>query len=326
MITRTFVLAHLGELIAAVCLVAFPFVASDFWIGQIATKSLWLAIIAMSLIFLAGYGGMISLAQMAIAGIAGYTVGILTVTQGFDAWTAAAIGMLLAVGIGLVLGAVAARTYGIYFLMITLAYGVAVYFLANQAHELTGGLDGINGVVAPTLGELNVGARLPLYVVCAAAAALCYVLLRYVVTSTPFGLVLQGIRDNPERMEALGYRVSLHRALAFGLAASIASVGGVLSVWYNVRVSPGSIDVTRTIDILIIAVVGGMNRLSGAFAGAILLTVLSNYMSDFTARYNLVIGVIFVVIVLASPNGVMGLTQQAKHVRGRIVARFSRTA
>ncbi len=120
-------------------------------------------------------------------------------------------------------------------------------------------------------------------------AVLVFLVLRY-VSRTPFGLSLQGLRDEPSRMRALGFDVTRHRTLAFTFAALIASIGGLLSVFYNGRITPGSINLAQTIDILIIAVVGGLYRLEGAWVGALLYTVIDNYSRDYTPTIGNVLG------------------------------------
>ncbi len=101
-------------------------------------------------------------------------------------------------------------------------------------------------------------------------------LLRYVVR-TPFGLALQGVRDDPVRMSSLGYNVVLHRTLAFGFAAFVASLGGVLFVWWNGHIDPASIDLSAMIDVLVIAVIGGLYRVEAAWLGAFVFVIINNY-------------------------------------------------
>jgi branched-chain amino acid transport system permease protein len=138
---------------------------------------------------------------------------------------------------------------------------------------------------------------------------------------TPFGLAMQGIRDDPTRMRALGYNVELHRTVAFGVGAFIAALGGTLSVWFNTQISPGSISITQTIDVLIIAVVGGLYRLEGAWVGALFFALLDNYSRSWTPtvgswlgpdRFATIIGIVFLVIVLASPGGLVGIWDSLK--------------
>ncbi|HAE03184.1 MAG TPA: branched-chain amino acid ABC transporter permease, partial [Rhodospirillaceae bacterium] len=131
---------------------------------------------------------------------------------------------------------------------------------------------------------------------------------------TTFGLSLQAIRDNPRRMRALGYDVTLHRIAAYFMSGVIAGTAGVLMVWFNGRISPGSVGVDVVIDILVIAVVGGMRHPIGPFLGAIAFVLLENFAIDLIdrERFNTVIGVAFLLIVLFSPDGLLGLWNRTR--------------
>ena len=227
---------------AVVVLAVFPFITSSFFTSTVGVRSLWLGIVASSLIFLAGYGGMVSLAQTAMYGIAGFAMGSFVAADGgalhnhlfglslgdnWGAWWGAIGGIVVATLVGLFFGAVAARSYGIYFLMLTLALGVLAYYFFAQVEQLSG-FGGINSVRPPHIVGDPVTRPDPLYYTALVASAFVYVLIRYLVR-TPFGLALQGIRDDPLRMRSLGYNVALHRALAFGVGAFIAGIGGVLA-------------------------------------------------------------------------------------------------
>jgi branched-chain amino acid transport system permease protein len=306
--------------VALVLLLAAPLLMSDFYLSAVVTKALWLGIAASSLIFLAAYAGMVSLGQVALYGIAGFTLANLVDAEGgsaiaWDPWLATAGAVVVAVGIGIFFGAIASRSYGIYFLMITLALAVLTFFFFGQVTELSG-FGGINNVDLPGVVGNPVADPEPLFYIALGASVAVYAGIRYVVR-TPFGLTLQGIRDDPARMNALGYNVALHRTLAFGAGALIAAVAGVLSVWWNTRVSPGSISLAQTIDVLIIAVIGGLFRIEGAWVGAILFAILDNEVRGVALigdRFNTVVGAIFLVIVLASPGGLMGMWTWATDV------------
>ena len=159
---------------------------------------------------------------------------------------------------------------------------------------------------------------IPLFYVTLIVSVLVFVALRG-ISRTNFGLALQGVRDEPARLRALGFDVTRHRMLAFGLAAFVAAVAGVLSVWYNRRISPGSIGLAQTIDVLIIAVIGGLYRLEGAWLGALVYALIDNYSRQHTpeignvlgpSRFNTLIGLVFLIIVLASPGGLMGIWER----------------
>ena len=304
-----------------VVLVLAPAFSTTFFVSFVLTQTLWLGIAAASLIFLAAYGGMISLAQTLMYGFAGFTIGN-AVTQGgskglnlgLNPWVGVAIGIVFTTILAFILGLVASRSTGLYYLMITLTFGVIGFYFFGQVTTFSG-FGGINQIVAPGFigepGEHPVS----LYYAALGVSVFSYLLLRYVIR-TPFGLALQGIRDDPVRMSALGYNLVIHRALAFVLGGFIASLAGVLNVWWNRQIDPASIGIGEILALLIIAVIGGMNRLEGAWLGAFIYVVVNNYVRSVPLvdrigitedRFNTLVGVIFLVIVLASPNGLMGL-------------------
>ena len=312
----------LAAVVAAAALA--PFVFTDFFVSVILTKSLWLGLAAASLIFLSAYGGMVSLAQVGIYGVAGMAYANLVLADGgssaaWSPWVATIAAIVIAGVVGLGFGAIAARSVGIYFLMITLAFSVLVYYFFSQVTQLSG-FGGVNNVDLPSLvGEPGQDPT-RLYYTTLIAALMVFLGLRY-ISRTPFGLALQGLRDEPARMRALGFNVTRHRILAFGLAALVAAVAGVLSVWYNRRITPGSINLAQTIDVLIIAVIGGLYRLEGAWVGALTYALLDNYSREWTPtvgnvlgpeRFNTILGIVFLVIVLLSPGGLMGLWERAR--------------
>jgi branched-chain amino acid transport system permease protein len=301
-----------------------PLVFTEFFLSQILTQTLWLGIIAASLIFLAAYGGMVSLAQVGIYGVAGMTYANLVLADGGNAaawspWLAVIGALVVATAVGLGFGTIASRSEGIYFLMITLAFSVLVYYFFSQVTQLSG-FGGVNNLDLPGLVGNPGQDPQPLYYTTLVVSVVAFVALRG-ISRTAFGLGLQGVRDEPARMRALGFHVTRHRALAFALAAFVAAAGGILSVWYNRRISPGSINLEQTIDVLIIAVIGGLYRLEGAWLGALVYMLIDNYSREWVpdvgnvlgpARFNTVIGLVFLIIVLASPGGLMGLWEDGR--------------
>ena len=307
-----------------------PTIFSDFWVNAILTQGLILGIGAASLIFLSAYGGMISLAQTGLMGIAGYALANM-VTQrvpggetkglllGWDPTLALFATIALTVGIGLVFGAVASRSYGIYFLMLTLTYTVIAFLFVGSV-TLIGGFSPVAGVDDYTpsfIGEI-VTDRQRLYFISLIAAVFVYVLIRYLVR-TPFGITLQGVRDEPVRMASLGYNVALHRTLAFGVGAFVAAIGGILYAWWFGQLSPTTMGLDATIQLLIIAVLGGLRRIEGAWLGAIAFLAINNTVTNHIpasglpiigGTFNTVIGFIFLAIVIVSPDGLMGLWER----------------
>jgi branched-chain amino acid transport system permease protein len=313
----------------ALLLVLFaPLIFTDFFVSVILTKALWLGIAAASLIFLASYAGMVSLGQVGLYAIAGMMFANLVAADGgldasWNPWVAVVAALLLATLVALLFGAVCSRSEGIYFLMITLAFGVMVYYFFAQVTQLSG-FGGVNSPELPALVGNPGSDPVPLFYVTLGAAVLVFLAIRYLIR-TPFGMAMQGLRDEPDRMRALGFNVTLHRTLAFAVGGLIAAVAGVLSVWYNQRISPGSISLGQTIDVLVIAVIGGLYRLEGAWVGAIFFALLDNYSREHTPdigevlgpeRFNTLIGIIFLVIVLVSPGGLVGLWERVRERTG----------
>jgi branched-chain amino acid transport system permease protein len=314
-------------LIAIVLLLA-PAIFTNYWLSIILTQALWLGIAAASLTFLYRYGGMLSLGQVAIYGIAGFTMANLVHANvglhlGWTPWAGVLTGIAGAVIFGFLFGAISSRSYGIYFLMITLALSVIVYYFFAQVTQLSG-FGGVRNVARPGFLGDPITNPTPLYYVALGCSVGVYLLLRYVVRS-PFGVAMQGVRDDPVRMRSLGFNVPLHRALAFTLGAFIASIAGILSVWFNTQISPGSIRIDQTIAVLIISVIGGLSRLEGAWLGAIAYTLIDNYSRQWTPtvgnwlgpdRFETIIGIIFLIIVLLSPDGLIGIGQRVRKLVG----------
>jgi branched-chain amino acid transport system permease protein len=282
-----------------------PQLFSTFVASSIGLQSLVLGIAAASIIFLNAVVGMVSLAQTALYGIAAYTTAKLAVEQGVDPWLAALVAVGVTVVVALMFGAVASRSGGIYFLMITLAYAVITYYFFSQVTTF-GSHEGINGVSPPALLGKPFVDPTGMYYAALISSVAIYLLVRY-LRRTPFGYALQGVRDESVRMRALGFNVPLLRTAAFGVGAFIAAIAGVLLVWYNSNISPGAINVTRTIDVLTIAVIGGLGRLEGAWIGALLFATVQTFAPQYTDRFETLIGLLFLAVVLASPGGIAGI-------------------
>ena len=313
--------------VVAAILLIMPLIANNFFLIEIFATTLILGTVALSLMFLAGYGGMVSLMQLTIAGFAGYMFAVFGVSShpnislGWPWWLAAPVALTLATIFGTLGGALAVRTAGIYTIMITLAFAAAFYYFTNQNWAIFNGHTGINNVATPHFWGVNWRADIPFYYVTLGTAALCYFAVQY-LSRAPFGLALQGVRDNPRRMAALGFNVNAHRIAAYAFASFVAALAGVLQVWNYRQISPGSVSVERCIDILIIAIVGGISRPIGPFIGALIFVLLRTFALDFLVRigldgnrFRLLIGLGFLAIVFWSSDGVIGLWERWRRSR-----------
>jgi branched-chain amino acid transport system permease protein len=308
-----------GHLLALIALLLYPAVASPFFTFQVGAYALILGTIALSLMVLAGYGGMVSLSQMTVAGITGYTIAIFGQNEsnvmglGWPLWIVIPFAIAMGSVVSALIGALAVRTAGIYMIMITLAIATAFFYFARQNYALFNGFNGFHGIHAPVALGIDWRDPVPFYYLSLAVAVFFYAAVSYGHRST-FGLSLQAIRDNPRRVRAIGFDVAAHRIFAFFLAGIIASTGGVLLVWFNGQITPGTVDVSAAVNSLVIAVVGGIRKPVGPFLGAILFVLLQNFAIDLIdpERFNTVIGLAFLAVILFSPDGLLGLIERLR--------------
>jgi branched-chain amino acid transport system permease protein len=305
--------------VLALALVLYPAVASDFFLAQIGAYSLIWGLLALSLMLLAGYGGMVSLASITVAGIAAYAVAIFGLNNmniygfGWPWWVLVPFVVVIAAAASALIGAISVRTEGIYTIMITLAIATAFFYFAQQNYALFNGHSGYAGIPTPQFWGVNWRDPMPFYYLCLGVAAICYVAVLYVSRST-FGMALQATRDNQRRMRAIGFHVTAHKVATYFLSGIVAGLAGVLLVWFNGRISPGTVDVGQAIDVLVIAVIGGLRHPIGPFIGAVFVVLIQTFAIDIVGaeRYNTLIGLVFLLIVFVSPDGLLGLWDKAK--------------
>ena len=320
-----------GEYFALIAVLAFlvalPIFGSRFFVAFVVTRALILGLVASTIVFLSAYGGMVSLAQLLAYGVAGFVIGNCVpeannkgLKLGLDPWVAVVAALVITTLVAMVLGALSSRTFGIYFLMLTLTYAVIGYYVFGQVATISG-FGGITGLDPPSVFD----GPLRLYYLALALSVLAYIGFR-AIRRTPFGVALEGIRDDPVRMASLGFHVPLHRALAFTLAGFVAATAGVLNVWWNGQIDPNTVSIGETIHLLIIAVIGGIGRLEGAWLGALVYVAANNYLRDLPlvdriglteARFNTVVGLVVLAIVVLSPDGLMGLVDRVRNVAQR---------
>ena len=320
---------NIAATLVIIGLVLLPLFSSGFFTNFVMTRTMILGLAASTLVFLSAYGGMVSLAQFLMVGVAGFMIGNAVAEAGskglklgWNPWVAVVFALFVTTVVALVLGALSARSTGIYYLMLTFTYAVIGFFFFGQVTTFSG-FGGITGIdpPAPFLGH---PARL--YYLAVAMSVLAYVGFRY-VSRTPFGLALQGVRDDPVRMASLGFNVPLHRTMAFTLAGFVAGVAGIVNVWWNGQIDPNSIGISATLDLLIVAVIGGVTYLEGAWIGAFVFVFANNYLRDLPlvdrigiteARFNTVIGVLVLFIMLLSTDGLVGIGIRIRNALARL--------
>jgi len=295
-------------------LIAFPQIMQaidePFYV-VLVSRVLIFALVATSLNLLVGFGGMVSFGHAAFLGTGAYVVAILMqhgVTSAWIAWPAA---VALAGVAALLIGAISLRTRGVYFIMITLAFAQMMYFIFVSL-KTYGGDDGLSlpsrSIVAPAL-DLN--SDVVFYYVVLAFVVLGFFLFARLVNSR-FGRVLQGIRENETRMEALGYPVLRYKLIAFVIAGAAAGLGGALLVNQNELASPAMLNWPQSGMLLTMVILGGVGFLWGGAIGAGVLLLLEEILATYTIHWQLGVGLVLLAVVLFAPNGLSTLRKSAR--------------
>ncbi|KAB2882940.1 MAG: branched-chain amino acid ABC transporter permease [Pseudorhodoplanes sp.] len=278
------------------------------------------ALFALSLDLILGYAGIVSLGHAAFFGLGAYSAGLLAKHGWGEPLSGLVLGAVVAALVGYVSSFVIARFRHLTLIMITLGFGLLLHELANKAHWLTGGADGLQGVrMWPLLGAF----MFDLWGFTAYAYALIVLFAVFLVTrrltNSPFGLSLRGIRENPVRMPAIGAPSVAHIRKIYTLSAAIAGIAGALLAQTTETVSLETLSFQRSADVLVILVLGGAGRLYGGFVGAIIFMVARDRFSGLTPQYwYFGIGVLLVAVVMFLPNGILGgLARLAAAWRGK---------
>jgi len=299
----------LRRCLALVLLVAGSIYAimSGYFGKEILAEILLFAILAMSLDFLAGYGGMVSLGHAALYGAGAYVFAALTVFYGWNVPSAMLASMLFCAVAGGLVGAATARVHGIFFIMATLAFGQMAYVYVFENRAL-GGDDGMSGIprldlsaVGLDMNDATIFAFFLIFV-----AAVVFVFLDWLLKSG-FGRTLVGLHRNELRMRALGLSLVRHKAAAFAVAGSIAGLAGTLGAQHTMFVSPDFLHWTLSGLVLVIVILGGLESLVGPVLGAAVVISLKHQISAYTEYWSFFIGIFLIFAVIAGGRGLYGL-------------------
>lgn len=309
-------------------LLALPMVADllgrGYWVG-IGTHILIFALVAGSLNFILGYGGMISFGHAAFFGTGAYVVGIMshhaTMSIPFMTWpfeingtesalVAWPLAMAVAAVLAFFIGLVSLRTHGLYFIMITLAFAQMVFYFFVSLDEY-GGEDGLSMWARSQLPLIDLNDDVHFYYLVLAIVVAAYAVKHRVVHSR-FGVVLRGSRDNDRRMRALGYSTRRHRLSAFTLAGAVAGLAGALMANQSEFVSPALLHWPRSGEMLIMVILGGIGTLFGPFLGAAAFLLLEEVLVGWTEHWMIVLGPILLLVVLFAKGGLWSLVDRAK--------------
>jgi branched-chain amino acid transport system permease protein len=296
-------------------LLVLPRFAGDFYIN-LGSQILIAAIFALSLNLLVGYGGMTSLGHASVLGVAAYASALLTSRYGLGHGPAAIVSIAGTTVMAALFGLIALRATGLGFLMITLALSQVLWGLAYRMSNVTNGDNGIAGLTRPMPFGISIDSAVSFYWFALIVATFAFVMMTIFVSSA-FGSTLKGVRDQSRRMAALGFNPWMIRWITFIYAGFWGGVSGLLYAYYNKYIHPTSLSTTSSAEALLGVIAGGSGTLGGPAVGAALVLLLKNYVSAYLERWNMLLGLVFLFIVLVMPTGITpGLQKLAARLRG----------
>jgi branched-chain amino acid transport system permease protein len=286
-----------------IALLGFPLFGGDFYVN-LASQIFIAAILAASLNLLVGYGGLVSLGHAAWVGLAAYISAWLYLRLGFGHWITAPLALAATMLIAGVFGWIALRATGLGFLMITLALSQVLWGTAYRWAAVTEGDKGLSGLTRPAPFGISLDGPAAFYYFSLAVTFFAiWMMARFV--ASPFGASLRGTRDEPRRMNALGHNVWLVRWITFVYSGFWGAVSGLLFVYYHKYIHPTTLSLTNSAEALLGVIAGGAGTIAGPIVGATIVVILKNYVSAYLERWNMLLGLVFVLIVIFMPDGVV---------------------
>ena len=283
----------------------------NYFLMSLFTRIVILAMAAVSLNLIMGFGGMVSFGHAAYLGIGGYAIGILAkegVNSGFLQWPVA---LAMSALFALAVGALSLRTRGVYFIMITLAFAQMVYYIAIGLDRY-GGDDGMTIYKRSQFGDLiNLSNKTAFYYLCLVLLLVAVYIVWRIVNSR-FGMVIQGARSNDRRMRAIGFPTYRYKLVCFVIAGTMCGLAGALLANHTDFISPAVMHWTRSGDLIVMAVLGGMGTVFGPVIGAVALLVLEEVLSGVTEYWQIIMGPIFLLVVLFARGGIDGVLLGAR--------------
>jgi branched-chain amino acid transport system permease protein len=298
----------LGLLALAAALLA-PLLVGPFWMTLITQIYIY-GLLALSVDLLLGHAGLYSLCHASFFAVAAYTTAILQVRHGQPTIIAAPAGIIAGTLLAMLYG-VSVRTRGVYFILITIALGYIFWGAVYRWASFTGGDNGITNVPPPSVAGVTVASQTAYYYLVLAIVLLCALGYR-ILTKSPFGLSLRGIKASESRMRSLGYRTTLHLYAAFVISGAMASLAGVLYVYYNRFISPVAASFQISVEVSLMAIVGGSGTIVGPFLGSGIVLGLRNWVSSFFELHAAIMGIVFIATILWAPDGIVGIAERVR--------------
>jgi len=299
-------------LIVVACLTLFPFVVTNRFYISLVNEMLIYGLLAMSLDVLLGYTGLLSFMHNAYLGLGAYVVGLFLIhVAPSSLWLALLAGVVVTSVIALPVGWVQVRTGGLAFALLTLAFGMMFYTIVWKWYSLTGGDDGLMGVPHPDIQVLgitlgNSGNPTTMFLFSLCIVFICF-LLTWRIIHSPFGAVLEAIRENEERASFVGINVRRYKLYGWMYACMLAGVSGGLFILYRGYIGPTTMSAFAGAGVLMMVLVGGMGSLWGPIVGAGIFIFMQDYISTMTEHWELFVGLVVIILVLFLPRGFIGL-------------------
>jgi len=281
-----------------------PFILTEFYL-TILCEALVMSMFALSFNLLFGYMGQLSFGQAAFFGLGGYAVAMLMTKAQFNFWLSLMAGPPLAALVGLIVGYFCVRLRGIYFAILTLAFGQLIFVVIFKWHKFTGGDDGIQGVFPP---DFLKSATAYYYLMLIIFIASTFVLWR--IVNSPFGQTLKAMRENPERTEFLGINIARYQLITFVIAAAFAGLAGAIWVPFYRSVAPSYLFWVKSGEPVMAAILGGPSTFFGPVLGMFIMTFFHAYILGFTHFWPVIMGTLILVIIFLLPGGVLGFAQE----------------
>jgi len=299
-------------LVLVICLAIFPFVLTNRFYISLVNEMLIYGLLAMSLDVLLGYTGLLSFMHNAYLGLGAYVVGLFLIhVSPSSLWLSILAGIVVTSLIALPVGWVQVRTGGLAFALLTLAFGMMFYTIVWKWYDLTGGDDGLMGVPHPdiNLGGIviaNSGNPTAMYLLSLFVVLICF-LITWRFIHSPFGAVLEAIRENEERASFVGINVRRYKLYGWMYACMLASISGGLFILYRGYIGPTTMGAFAGAGVLMMVLVGGMGSLWGPIIGAGIFIFIQDYISTMTEHWELFVGLVVILLVLFMPRGFAGL-------------------
>jgi branched-chain amino acid transport system permease protein len=290
-----------------------PLIVSEFYL-TVLCEALVMSMLALSFNLLFGYMGQLSFGQAAFYGLGGYTVAMLMTKVHFNFWLSLVAGVLVAAIIGLIVGFFCVRLRGIYFAVLTLAFGQLIFFIVFKWHDFTGGDDGIQGIFPPEFLKSPVNYYYFLLIIFLLSA-----LVLWKIIHSPFGRTIISMRENSERTEFLGINIARYQLITFVIAAAFAGLAGAIWVPFYRSVAPSYLTWVKSGEPVMAAILGGPSLFYGPILGMFIMTFFHSWVLGFTVYWPVVMGTLILAIIFFLPGGILGFIDEKWRGRKKMV-------